>query len=75
MFAIVTYGRRTVRDLRASFQLANRRLTDAELIGDKDAAHAVFDQIPLDLPREVSARTFEPFQDEDPLVVSERAKG
>jgi hypothetical protein len=49
--------------------LARGRLTDPELLGDEKAAHTVFDEIAVDLRREVARRRLEPVHDgEAPLV-------
>jgi len=49
-------------------------LTDAKFLGDQQAAHAVVDQVAIHLGRKMSGRNFQPLQDLEPLVVTERAK-
>src|SRR5437762_4011973 len=49
--------------------LARRWLAGAELVGDADAAHAVLDEIAVDLRREMPRRIAQPVHDlEAPLV-------
>src|SRR6266851_3888890 len=53
--------------------LADSGLTDAELLGDEDRAHAVLDQIAVHLRRKMAARILQPFQNLQAALVGERA--
>jgi threonine dehydratase len=54
--------------------LADRRLTDTELLGDQHAADAVLDEVTVDLRAEMRPRALQPFQNQKPPVAGERAK-
>src|SRR5262245_43459641 len=46
--------------------LAHGRLADAELLGDQHAAHAILDQVAVDLRAEMARWILQPFQDLQP---------
>src|SRR5688572_13694033 len=48
---------------------ARRRLADAELLGDQDAAHAVLYEVPVHLRRKVRLRVLEPLENLQPALV------
>ena len=52
--------------------LAERRLGDAELLGDQLRADAVLDQIAVGLVREMRARILQPIEDLQPALVGDR---
>ena len=52
--------------------LAGGGLTHAELLGNQHTADTVFDQVPVDLRREMLARLLQPVQDLQPPVVRQR---
>ena len=54
--------------------LADRRLTQTELVRNKDAADAVVNKIAVGLPRKVRAWILEPFEDLQAPVVRKCAQ-
>src|ERR671919_551751 len=54
--------------------LACGRLADAELLGDEQPAHAVLDQIAVDLRWKVRLGLLQPLQDQEPALVGQRAE-
>jgi hypothetical protein len=55
--------------------LTRRRLTDAEFLRDEHAAHAIPDEVAVDLPRKVRAGLLEPVEDLQAAFVGERLDG
>lgn len=54
--------------------LAGGRLRHAELARDKNAANAVFNEVAVDLGREMAARALQPVQDKQPAVIGDGAQ-
>src|SRR5882724_1603743 len=54
--------------------LVRAGLGDAELVGDEEAAHAVLDQVAVDLGREVGPRLLQPVEDGQAAVVRQRRR-
>src|SRR6266478_340489 len=52
--------------------LVRAGLRDAELVGDEEAAHALLDQVAVDLGREVGPRLLQPIEDGQAPVVRQR---
>src|SRR5216684_434163 len=50
------------------------RFTHAELVGDEQAAHAIFHQISIDLGREVCRRLLQPVEDGQAPLVGQRCR-
>jgi len=56
--------------LRKDFEVFARcRLTDPHFAGDKDSAHAILDEIAIDLPGKVGGRVFKPVQNLQPALI------
>src|SRR5262245_19878725 len=55
--------------------LARGGLADAQLLGDEHAAHAILDEIAIDLTREVRQRPLEPLENPKAPLVGERFDG
>src|SRR6266700_6569158 len=61
--------------LRQDFEMfAGGRLADAEFLCNEHAAHSIFDQVSINLGREVLAWLLEPFQDLPPPLTGQRAE-
>src|SRR6185437_9988446 len=52
--------------------LADRRLADAQLLGDEEAADAVANQVAVNLLAEMRPRRAQPLEDRQPPLVGER---